>query len=92
MNVPKELREVLVTDRQVLCLDRKEQIEKCRFCAHSVSFLVNGVTIQSPAREFCVLSRGKSAPSRELDLSQVKVVFCDDFTKEGFRSIMNIIG
>jgi hypothetical protein len=92
MSVHREPKEVLVTGGQVLCSERTEPLEKCRFCAHSVSFLVNGVTIQSPAREFCVLSRKRSAPSRELDLSQVKVVFCDDFSKEGFRSIMNIIG
>ena len=87
------LRELAVTRGQVYCLpNRNESIEKCRFCAHSVSFIHDGVKIPSPAREFCGMSKKSKENAKKCDLSKVSVVFCDDNANEGFRSIMNIIG
>ena len=87
------IRELAVTHGQVNCLqNRKESIEKCRFCAHSVSFIHDGVRIPSPAREFCGMGKKSKEPAKKFDLSKVSVVFCDDSANEGFRSIMNIIG
>jgi len=87
------IREHAVAHGQVNCLPhRNESIEKCRFCAHSVSFIHDGVRIPSPAREFCAMSNKSKKSAKPFDLSKVSVVFCDDNANEGFRSIMNIIG
>ena len=90
---PGIIRELPVTHGQVACLpNRNETVEKCRFCAHSVSFIHDGVHIPSPAREFCGLSKKLHEPAKQFHLSKVSVVYCDDRINEGFRSIMNIIG
>ncbi len=85
----RPLRTLLVEGGRVSCLPgKKEDLDHCRFCAHSVRFRVNGKEVPSPARAFCTLSRS----SEEVDLSRVEAVICDDAGTEGFRSIMNIIG
>ncbi|HOJ95911.1 MAG TPA: hypothetical protein PK024_03615 [Methanospirillum sp.] len=78
-----------VENGTVACLPTKrEEIEKCRFCVHSVRFKIPGREIPSPARAFCTMSRA----TEEVDLKAVISVFCDDSRHEGFRSIMNVIG
>jgi len=73
----------------VACLpDKREDIEKCRFCVHSVRFGIPGKEIPSPARAFCTMTRA----TEEVDLKKVISVVCDDAGEEGFRSIMNVIG
>ena len=87
------VRELPVTHGQVICIyDRGEPVEKCRFCAHSVSFIHDGVRIPSPARDFCALQKKSSTPAKQFHLSKVSAVYCDDPAHEGFRSIMNVIG
>ena len=87
------VRELFVVRGQIKCLsDREEPIEKCRFCAHSVSFIHDGVRIPSPARDFCGIRKKSRTSPKEFHLSKVSVVYCDDTANEGFRSIMNIIG
>ena len=85
----RHLRTLEVTKGLVACLPyKKEDLDHCRFCAHSVRFLVNGREVPSPARAFCSLQKNTS----EVDLTKVEAVLCDDLSNEGFRSIMNIIG
>lgn len=82
-------RTLLVEMGTVACLPTKhEDIEKCRFCVHSVRFGIPGKEIPSPARAFCTMSRA----TEEVDLKKVISVVCDDAGQEGFRSIMNVIG
>ena len=80
-------RVVDVAGRHVICAGKREEIEKCRFCVHSVSFECDGVWVKSPARAYC--SRCRSTDPVNLD--KVTAVMCDDRAGEGFRSIMNII-
>ena len=90
---PGIIRELAVASGQVACLpNRDETVEKCRFCAHSVSFIHDGVHIPSPARDFCALNKRSHEPTKPFHLSKISVVYCDDTRNEGFRSIMNIIG
>ncbi|MBN2733957.1 MAG: hypothetical protein JXQ82_03745 [Methanomicrobiaceae archaeon] len=84
----QNLRTLNVEKGTVQCLSwKKESIEKCRFCVHSVSFLENGRWIKSPARAFCTKCRSTD----EVSLPDVAAVLCDDRNEEGYRSIMNII-
>ncbi|MBP2132843.1 hypothetical protein J2128_000764 [Methanomicrobium sp. W14] len=84
----KKLRTLPVEKQSVQCLPSKsEDIEKCRFCVHSVYFIENGKEIKSPARAYCTMSRS----TESVNLKKVEEVVCDDDRKEGFRSIMNII-
>ncbi|MDD4127222.1 MAG: hypothetical protein PHV39_05990 [Methanomicrobium sp.] len=84
----KPKRNLKVDNGSVQCLShKKEDIEKCRFCVHSVSFLENGKYIKSPARAFCTMCRS----TEEVSLKDVEAVVCDDYKGEGYRSIMNII-
>ena len=62
-------------------------LDRCRFCVHSTSFLIKGAWITSPARAYCLRSRAE----KEVDLSTVEAVECDDLDGEGYRSIMSII-
>ena len=62
-------------------------LDRCRFCAHSTAFCIGGVWITSPARAYCV----RSEAGKDVDLSTVEEVECDDSDGEGYRSIMNII-
>lgn len=62
-------------------------VEKCRFCVHSASFRIRGAWITSPARAYCLRSR----PEKDVDLSAVEEVECDDLDGEGYRSIMSIL-
>jgi hypothetical protein len=62
-------------------------LDRCRFCAHSTSFRIRGVWITSPARAYCLRSRAE----KDVDLSTVEEVECDDLGGEGYLSIMNII-
>ncbi|HMA04723.1 MAG TPA: hypothetical protein VKO45_02225 [Methanomicrobiales archaeon] len=62
-------------------------LDRCRFCAHSTRFLARGVWITSPARAYCV----RSTAGKDVDLSAVEEVECDDLSGEGYRSITSII-
>jgi hypothetical protein len=85
----RPLRTLEVIHGLVECLPhKKEDLDHCRFCAHSVRFRVKGKEVPSPARAFCSLQKNTT----EVDLTTVEVVLCDDLSSEGFRSIMNIIG
>ena len=85
----RPLRTLDVIKGLVACLpDKKEDLDHCRFCAHSVKFRVNGKEVPSPARAFCTMQRDTT----DVDLKSVDAVLCDDLSNEGFRSIMNIIG
>lgn len=85
----RPLRTLEVTRGHVACLpEKKEDLDHCRFCAHSVRFRVKGKEVPSPARAFCTMQRN----AEEVDLKLVEAVLCDDMSGEGFRSIMNIIG
>jgi hypothetical protein len=66
---------------------RREDVVKCRFCAHSSHFMVRGRWVGSPARAFCLVQRSVE----EIDLRCVEMVRCDDTDGEGFRSIMGLI-
>lgn len=85
----KALREIPVTGGLVECgSGKRESIDKCRFCVHSKEFLTPGGWVPSPARAYCTMTRA----TNQVDLKKVTAVRCDDDKKEGFRSIMNIIG
>ena len=85
----RPVRTLPVQKGRVDCLPEKmEDLDHCRFCAHSVRFMVAGKEIPSPARAYCTLQRN----AEEVDLTKVEAVICDDLSHEGFRSIMNIIG
>lgn len=85
----RPVRDLAVVKGRVDCLpSKKEDLDHCRFCAHSVRFRVKGKEVLSPARAFCSLQRN----CEEVDLTKVEAVLCDDLSEEGFRSIMNIIG
>jgi hypothetical protein len=62
-------------------------LDRCRFCAHSTAFRIGGIWITSPARAYCV----RSTAEKDVDLSTVEEVECDDVSGEGYRSIMSII-
>jgi len=81
-------RRLRVTKGEAECLPgEKVTLDRCRFCAHSTQFCVNGRWITSPARAYCVVSKAE----KDVDLSTVEEVECDDLDGEGYRSIMNII-
>nr|WP_319540199.1 hypothetical protein [uncultured Methanospirillum sp.] len=83
------VRDLPVVKGYVDCLPvKREDLDHCRFCAHSVRFRVAGREVPSPARAYCTLQR----KTEEVDLAKVEAVICDDLSSEGFRSIMNIIG
>ncbi len=72
----------------VPCLPEKSvTLDRCRFCAHSRYFEVNGIRMPSPARAYC----SRSGATDEVDLKAVTRVWCDDMAGEGYRSIMSII-
>jgi len=62
-------------------------LDRCRFCVHSMAFRVKDAWITSPARAYCLRSRAE----KDVDLSAVEEVECDDLGGEGYRSIMSII-
>lgn len=66
---------------------RREEVMKCRFCAHSTHFLVGGRWVGSPARAYCRVQRSADP----VELRDVTMVRCDDAAGEGFRSIMSLI-
>ncbi|MDD1667499.1 MAG: hypothetical protein LUO96_03430 [Methanomicrobiales archaeon] len=82
-------RRTLPVERgEVRCLPGEPVIvEKCRFCVHSTSFRIKTAWITSPARAYCLRSR----PEKDVDLSTVEEVECDDLDGEGYRSIMSIL-
>jgi hypothetical protein len=64
-------------------------IDYCRFCVHSKAFIEKGREIPSPARIYCLAHK----PSKEaIDFATVEAVICEDNKREGYRSMMNIIG
>jgi hypothetical protein len=84
----RSARELPVLGGSVQCTTQKrEPVERCRFCAHSTHFIANGKKVRSPARAFCTFQRATG----DVRLPEVTVVFCDDLRDEGFSSIMNII-
>lgn len=84
----RDKRTLKVTRGRVECLPGGPvTLDRCRFCAHSASFRIQGVWITSPARAYCLRSRAE----RDVDLATVEEVECDDLDGEGYRSIMNII-
>ena len=84
----KELYDQAISKTPNIYSMKREDIEKCRFCVHSVRFGIPGKEIPSPARAFCTMTRA----TEEVDLKKVISVVCDDAGEEGFRSIMNVIG
>jgi hypothetical protein len=84
----KGRRRLPVRKGQVECLPGEPvTLDRCRFCAHSTLFRIKEKWITSPARAYCVLS----AAEKDVDLSTVEEVECDDLDGEGYRSIMSII-
>jgi hypothetical protein len=84
----KNRRTLRVAREKVECLPGEPvTLDRCRFCAHSTSFRIKGIWITSPARAYCL----RSEAGRDVDLSTVEEVECDDLDGEGYRSIMNII-
>jgi len=84
----KGKRILRVTKGRVECISGKPvTLDWCRFCAHSTSFLIQGVWITSPARAYCLRSKAE----KDVDLATVEEVECDDLDGEGYLSIMNII-
>ena len=84
----KPRRVLTVEGGSVQCLERKkEPLERCRFCVHSVRFYSKGSWRPSPARAYCISCR----TTEEVALDTVAKVCCDDGGREGFHSIMNVI-
>lgn len=82
------MKTIMVHKGRVSCLAGKEEsLDKCRFCVHSVRFILPDGEIESPARAFCQMRRA----TQSVDLSKVTGVVCDDMRKEGYRSMMNVI-
>jgi hypothetical protein len=82
------MRTLHVHQGRVPCLiNHDEPVDKCRFCVHSVRFILADKEIESPARAFCQIKRVTSS----VDLSEVTGVVCDDMRNEGYRSMMNVI-
>jgi hypothetical protein len=74
---------------RVLCLPgREETIEHCRFCVHCRSFKIGGNYVLSPSLAFCIRHRD----AEEVDLREVEAVKCADHRREGYRSMMSVIG
>ncbi len=81
-------RTLYVSGGSVQCLEKKrEPLERCRFCVHSVLFYSRGAWRPSPARAYCLAAR----TTEEVPLATVEKVCCDDAGLEGFNSIMNVI-
>ena len=81
-------RTLRVSRGRVECLPGEEvPLDRCRFCAHSTAFCIRGTWITSPARAYCLRDKAE----KDVDLSKVDEVECDDLGGEGYRSIMNII-
>jgi len=73
---------------KVLCLPGEPvTLDRCRFCVHSTAFRIKGAWITSPARAYCLQSKAE----KDVDLSTVEVVECDDLGGEGYRSTMSIL-
>jgi hypothetical protein len=84
----RDRRTLPVVKGEVPCLPGETvPVEKCRFCVHSTAFRIKGAWITSPARAYCLRSR----PEKDVDLSTVEEVECDDLGGEGYRSIMSIL-
>jgi hypothetical protein len=81
-------RRLPVREGRVDCLPGEPvTLDRCRFCAHSTSFRTRGGWITSPARAYCL----RSSAEKDVDLSVVEEVECDDLGGEGYRSIMSIL-
>jgi hypothetical protein len=73
---------------EVQCLpEKRESVDKCRFCVHSKRFREAGVWKVSPARAYCTLC--KNTDKVNFDIADA--VECDDMKNEGYRSILNVI-
>jgi len=84
----KGRRTLAVRKGQVACLPGEPvTLDRCRFCVHSTAFRIGGAWITSPARAYCLRSRAE----KEVDLTAVEEVECDDTDGEGYRSLMNIL-
>ena len=81
----KKSRVLEVDVEKVQCLsDRREPLEKCSLCVHSVKFRESGTWKPSPARAYCVLSRNTG----KVDLKAVDAVECDDKKGEVYRRVV----
>ncbi|MDO5846598.1 MAG: hypothetical protein Q4Q04_06715 [Methanocorpusculum sp.] len=69
------------TDGQIITPD------KCRFCMHSRSFVVDGKTERSPALAFCQRERAV----KPVDYMRATTVFCAEKRGDGYANIGNII-
>ena len=84
----RDRRTLRVEKGKVACLPGEPvTLDRCRFCVHSTKFRIRGAWITSPARAYCLRSRAE----KDVDLSTVEEVECDDPEGEGYRSIMSII-
>ena len=84
----KGRRRLRVEKGKVECLPGEPvTLDRCRFCTHSTAFCIRGQWITSPARAYCLRSRAE----KDVDLSKVEEVECDDLDGEGYHSILNII-
>ena len=84
----KDRRTLAVEGGKVMCLPGDPvTLDRCRFCVHSTAFRIHGAWVTSPARAYCLRSRAE----KDVDLSTVEEVECDDLAGEGYRSIMSII-
>ena len=84
----KARRTLPVKNGGVMCLPGEPvTLDRCRFCVHSTAFRIRGAWITSPARAYCLRSKAE----KEVDLTTVEEVECDDLDGEGYRSIMSII-
>jgi hypothetical protein len=84
-----EFRILPVKEGRVQCLPGKEEtIDHCRFCVYSRYFRVDGIYVKSPSLAYCVTQKA----CEEVDLDRVEAVKCADRRREGYRSMMNIIG
>ncbi|HMK15492.1 MAG TPA: hypothetical protein VK450_01090 [Methanomicrobiales archaeon] len=84
----KGRRTLPVENGRVMCLPGEPvTLDRCRFCVHSTAFRIRGAWITSPARAYCLRNKAE----KEVDLTAVEEVECDDTDGEGYRSIMSII-
>ena len=84
----RDKRTLRVEKEKIVCRPGETvTLDRCRFCVHSTAFRIRGAWITSPARAYCLRNKAE----KEVDLTAVEEVECDDTDGEGYRSIMSII-
>ena len=84
----RDRRTLRVEKGKVGCLPGEPvTLDRCRFCVHSTMFRIRGAWVTPPARAYCLRSRAE----KDVDLSTVEEVECDDLGGEGYRSLTSII-